>query len=82
MNRLLPLAGDRSSEMPMKNQTENQPFKMITREVARILFGDENLSEMHLRLSIIMFPTLSGVCRRLTGKTVRRPNPPSVGVYK
>ena len=53
MNRLLPLAGDRSSEMPMKNQTENQPFKMITREVARILFGDENLSEMHLRLTSI-----------------------------
>jgi len=51
MNRLLPLAGDRSSEMPMKNQTENQPFEMITREIARINFGDENPSEMHLRLT-------------------------------
>ena len=45
---MLPLAADHSFEMPMKNQTENQPFEMISRKVARTLSSDENPSEMHL----------------------------------
>jgi hypothetical protein len=53
MNRSLPLAGDHSSKMPMKNQNENQPFEMITREITRIIFGDESASEMPLRLTRI-----------------------------
>ena len=40
-------------EVYMKNQNENQPFEMITREVTRIIFGDESASEMSLRLTRI-----------------------------
>jgi hypothetical protein len=87
MNRLLPLAGDRSSEMPMKNKTENQPCEMITREVTRILFGDENPSGMPLRLTSIALehyhvPDMIRRPPETNGQNGSPANLPSVGVYK
>ena len=53
VNRIHPPPNGANHEMLMKNQNENRPFEMITREVARIIFGDEQLSEMPLRLTRI-----------------------------
>jgi DNA-binding response OmpR family regulator len=40
-------------EIFMKMQSENQPFELITREVACILFGEDHASGMPLRLTRI-----------------------------
>jgi DNA-binding response OmpR family regulator len=53
VNRINPPKRGTYHEMLMKNRNENQPFEMISREVTRIIFGDENLSEMPLRLTRI-----------------------------
>ena len=52
-NRINPPKSGAYHEMLMKNRNENQPFEMISREVTRIIFGDENLAEMPLRLTRI-----------------------------
>ena len=53
VNRINPPQNGANREVLMKSQNENQPFDQITRQVGRIIFGDETLSEMSLRLTRI-----------------------------
>ncbi len=53
VNRISQSKSVPNAEMPMKSQNIKQPFEVIAQEVTRIIFGDENLSEMHLRLTRI-----------------------------
>ena len=87
MNHLLPLAADRLSEMPMKNPSENQPIEMIAREVTHIIFGEENLSEMHLRQTRIALERYHGQeiipgLPETAGGMGCRLNTPTVGVNR
>lgn len=73
VNRINQPRNDTNHEMLMKDQNENQPFEMITREVTRIIFGDGNLSEMPLRLTRIALEryNVPEIIRRSPGSGAR-----------
>ncbi len=53
VNRINPPSNGVNHKIPMNIQQENRTFDAITHEVTRIIFGDDKLSEMHLRLTRI-----------------------------